>query len=1051
MMTYSRVGFWQTASIVPLSIFFLTLLAHPGVAQVIPDATLGAEQSQVNAINPLSDRIDGGAIRGGNLFHSFQYFDIGAGRSVYFANPGGIANIFSRVTGNLPSNINGTLGVLGTGNLFFINPNGIVFGKNAALDIKGSFTASTAHSLVFANSERFSTINPSVPALLTVDVQAPIGIQFEGGPPIGDITSTGKLSAGQDLVLSGGTLNLAQQGSLSAGQTIKLNAQRDILLGTAEQVDIETPKITLKAGGSVKIGDISNQSMMPLAIDIQSTGNITFINRIISNGGSISANSSNGNITVNEGELNTRFPAKPASLSDRSGDISLIAKGDINIGDPLDVLPNEDRFTNLNSQGGTIKLMSIQGNITTTTTKRNGFLQINSVGKQGGEVTIAAPNGNIQTGNIQTGALASSATAENGGPISLTAKSDISTGFLESVSSVTYQGGSNAYTKNGGNISINSDQGNIATGFIKTGSYFNSSSLAAPTPEIGNGGKIELNAGQGNITVEATQLQDGFYNSGIESYAYSSVPSASLSSKAGEIKINAPNGQFSLLYDSQFKALPRILAFSSDGIGGSVNITTRDDVTLPLIITTAKNGSGNIAISTSKAGSTVTMSQFFISTDTFGSGRGGDITISAPSIQLLNGGQFSASTHANGRGGDITIQATEKINIVGGSPDVKLSGELLFNDAGVAGIPIAPGTFLGGYLPTGNLKQQDFPAGTLFPSGIFTQTTIGSTGDAGNIAITSPQVTIQDRAKIAATTFGAGRSGTITINSANGSILLDQQASISTGSAIESSGASREIKLQTRSLKLLGGSAINTETVSDSDAGDIAIDANFVLLRNQSRIFTNAGLANQAGNGGNILVNANGGFIVAGPSENSDIAANAFSGGGGKVEITARAIYGLVSRSRADLEILLGTSDPEKLNPKNIRTSDITAISQQNPLLNGQVILNANINPTQGVNQIPLEPRATNIADSCQVSNGKEAVQFFDIGRGGLPPRPEDPLSMDLIEWVPAFIPKASIPPFQPGIMSEFSPAGVPLPDRPSPSFQASTATLKLLPPCQSH
>jgi filamentous hemagglutinin family protein len=108
-------------------------------AQLVPDGSLGVERSVIQKINELSDRIDGGAARGANLFHSFQEFNVGQGRSVYFANPVQIQNILSRVTGGNASNILGRLGVLGSANLFLINPNGIIFGPNASLDIQGSF------------------------------------------------------------------------------------------------------------------------------------------------------------------------------------------------------------------------------------------------------------------------------------------------------------------------------------------------------------------------------------------------------------------------------------------------------------------------------------------------------------------------------------------------------------------------------------------------------------------------------------------------------------------------------------------------------------------------------------------------------------------------------------------------------------------------------------------------------------------------------------------------------------------------------------------------
>ncbi len=79
------------------------LWSNSRLAQVTPDTALGAEGSvvtpNVEIRSVVSDRVDGGAIRGTNLFHSFQEFNVREGRGVYFTNPQGIENIFSRVTG----------------------------------------------------------------------------------------------------------------------------------------------------------------------------------------------------------------------------------------------------------------------------------------------------------------------------------------------------------------------------------------------------------------------------------------------------------------------------------------------------------------------------------------------------------------------------------------------------------------------------------------------------------------------------------------------------------------------------------------------------------------------------------------------------------------------------------------------------------------------------------------------------------------------------------------------------------------------------------------
>ncbi|MBD0312793.1 MAG: filamentous hemagglutinin N-terminal domain-containing protein, partial [Microcoleus sp. T3-bin5] len=162
---------------------YFCLFPSGAIAQIIPDSSLGQESSRTVAdtINNLpSDLIAGGAARGSSLFHSFGEFNIGEGRAAYFENPSGITNIFSRVTGGNPSNILGNLGVLGPANLFLINPKGIVFGPNARLDMRGSFLAATADSIVFNNGVEFSSTNPQGAPLLTVNI--PVGLRFRENP-----------------------------------------------------------------------------------------------------------------------------------------------------------------------------------------------------------------------------------------------------------------------------------------------------------------------------------------------------------------------------------------------------------------------------------------------------------------------------------------------------------------------------------------------------------------------------------------------------------------------------------------------------------------------------------------------------------------------------------------------------------------------------------------------------------------------------------------------------------------------------------------------------
>jgi len=226
------------------------------VAQIQPDKTLIEESSRHliykdNANNSPGDLIIGGARRGGNLFNSFKDFNVDEGQKVYFDNPSGITRIFSLVTGDNPSNILGTLGVwdqikhqTGNADLFLINPNGILFGRDARLDLTGSFIASTASSIIFADGTEFGTSKPSSSSLLTVSI--PIGLQFR--TKVGAIRTQGTLStssglavvANRTLALVGGEVTLEPDSLIRAGSPDEAGGRIEIGgLGANEKVNLQ--------------------------------------------------------------------------------------------------------------------------------------------------------------------------------------------------------------------------------------------------------------------------------------------------------------------------------------------------------------------------------------------------------------------------------------------------------------------------------------------------------------------------------------------------------------------------------------------------------------------------------------------------------------------------------------------------------------------------------------------------------------------------------------------------------------------------------------------
>jgi filamentous hemagglutinin family protein len=246
-MRSNHLSWW----ILPFITGFIGLQSPLASAQVTPDNSLGSESSEVERgvliQGTLGDLITGGATRGENLFHSFSEFNIGEGQRVYFANPLGIQAILSRVTGPNPSQIFGTLGVEGGADLFLLNPQGILFGSHARLDLAGSFQATTAQQWIFPDGQEFSAVNPQAAPLLLVRPQPNLtyNLQFSG-----DILNQGVLAVPQGHSLTLAASHVTNQGQLIApGGTVQLLGDRIEVLGTAH-IDVSAEG----GGGTVRIG-----------------------------------------------------------------------------------------------------------------------------------------------------------------------------------------------------------------------------------------------------------------------------------------------------------------------------------------------------------------------------------------------------------------------------------------------------------------------------------------------------------------------------------------------------------------------------------------------------------------------------------------------------------------------------------------------------------------------------------------------------------------------------------------------------------------------------
>ena len=152
----------------------------PALAQIKADDTLNTSvRSEGNTFV-----IEGGRTSNNqrNLFHSFDRFSLSENDTASFRVNAAVSNVFARVTGSFPSQIDGrievfqTNGTISSANLFLLNPRGIIFGQNASLNVGGSFLATTGDRLTFDNGAQFKADGTQSGSLLTVSV--PTGIQF---------------------------------------------------------------------------------------------------------------------------------------------------------------------------------------------------------------------------------------------------------------------------------------------------------------------------------------------------------------------------------------------------------------------------------------------------------------------------------------------------------------------------------------------------------------------------------------------------------------------------------------------------------------------------------------------------------------------------------------------------------------------------------------------------------------------------------------------------------------------------------------------------------
>jgi filamentous hemagglutinin family protein len=911
--------------LIPGSVLYALLSSNLCAAQVVGDTTLPlGERSQVTG-NP-NFQIDGGARRGGSLFHSFSQFSIPTGGSAFFNNALDVQTIFSRVTGGSLSNIDGLIRANGTANLFFLNPNGILFGPNASLNIGGSFVATTASAIGFPNGEVFSSdaTQPLPSQLLNVNANALFFNQLAAQSIINRSTAnngTGlQVPAGQSLLLVGGNVQL------EGGQIISPSSQ--VALGA------------VAGQGQIELNETAGnwQLTFPdgLARSDVSLSDGAVVNVRAGGGGSITVTA--GNLSLSgESRLRAGIDSGVGFTEAQGGNIQLDATEALTLADGS-VIDNVVRFGGTGNAGNitiTTRLLSIIGDAEVSNYTEGqgsvGNINItarNNVSLDGGYIVhIVDPTGVGSAGDITitTGSLAFT----RGGQLiaSMDGQGNAGSVNINAHDSVSLDG--SAVFNTVGQTGIGNTGGiNITTGSL---SLTRGGQLLASTDGQGNVGSVNINAHDSvsldgdNSVVYHTVGQTGIGNTGginITTGSLSLTRGASLASgifgqgDIGPVNINARNtvaldGENADVFPS---AIFSVVGNEGVGNAGGINIQAQQLIlksNAALIGDVGQTGQGrggniNLDISDTilllggTTADTGESARITLGVQPDGIGSGANLRIRAGSLVLQDGGLIKASTQGQGDAGNIDITA-DRVDISGSVPTSGLpSGLFTSSDtAGNAGdITINTQTF----------RIADGAALSARSRG---------DGQGGDITINAARTfEALNGGQLITTTFGQGQAGKITVNAAEQIVIAGSDPNYATrlarfpnlvdplvANAISETGAASglfantepssagrggDIQITTGQLTVQAGAQLITNTSGNGRAGDITINTPDLQLSGAtSRLFAGTTSAGDAGNltiqpRGNeqsVRVNLQGGAQIS--------ASTSSSGNGGELKITA--------------------------------------------------------------------------------------------------------------------------------------------------------------------
>lgn len=774
-------------------------------ADVVPDNSLLENSRVIRQDNTL--RIEGGTQRGNNLFHSFQEFSVPTGEIADFRNADSIANIFARITGSSRSEIDGTIRASGTANLFFLNPNGILFGRNASLDIGGSFLATTANSFAFGEGLEFSATNPQAVPLLAISV--PLGLQYGANSP-GAITSQASLAvdAGHSLALLGGQVMLDNSRLTAPGGQVEL--------GSA----LETGSVGLRSDGNL-LG-LNFPNTLPRSDIFLINGSV--VNVMSNNGGGIEINARNLNVSGNS-LIQAGIALGQGSIGSQSGVISLDATDAIHLVEASRI----ENEVNASAIGNSGNIIVDAGSLSLA----NGAQILSRTRGQGnaGDIAVQVRGNTLLSGISSDGRFPSGISSRaveqsigNSGDIRVSTRNLI-------IENGAFLNANIDGIGNAGTIAINAyDNVSIAG---RNGRFYSGVFNEVGTNAQGNGGDIRITTGSISVT-DSAALEASLIGRG----------------SASDIVINARDRVLFNAGGAYSEIEPRAV-----GTGGDIWISTNSLLLSDNSRLEAGNqGQGSVGnISINARGSASFDNSFAFNTvETGAVGNGGDININAVSLSLTNGAALLSRTFGRGDAGNVIISARDRVSFnassifsnveqaaVGNGGNIRISADSLSLTDGAQLFATTAGQGNAGSVSINARNQVSLNFGDIFSD--IEETAVGN---GGNVSITAGSLALTDGAQIITTAAGRGDAGSVTINTRNRVLLMGTSRNGEFGSGIFSDieetavGDGGDIRITTNSFLLSNGANLLSSTAGQGNAGNINIQAdNSVFLRGGNEDF----------------------------------------------------------------------------------------------------------------------------------------------------------------------------------------------------------------------